>query len=112
MGQKVNEPATIVRSLWEGVSGPHVPACVYRPFWRLDLAITPFIAGEKDNRIRRKKANDVLPEHMARLPVVSQILRKTAQDFRIIANHLYDMGYGTVNWNLGCPSPMVDRNYY
>jgi len=66
-------------------------------FGGFDLAVAPFIAGKKDHRIRRKYIKDVLPENNTRLPVVPQILSKTAQDFRIFANYLYDMGYGTVN---------------
>lgn len=76
-------------------------------FGGFDLAVAPFIASKKDNRIRRKYVKDVLPENNTRLPVIPQILSKSARDFSRLANYLYDMGYGTVNWNLGCPSPKV-----
>jgi len=41
--------------------------------------------------------------------VVPQILSKTAEDFAALANYLYDLGYETANWNLGCPYPMVAK---
>jgi len=76
-------------------------------FGGFDLAVAPFIASKQDQRIKRKYVKDVLPENNTRMPVVPQILSKTAADFIVLANYLYDLGYDTVNWNLGCPYPMV-----
>jgi len=86
--------------------------CVFRHvfaehFSGFDLAIAPFIASKRDCSVRRRHVRDVWPENNTRLPVVPQILSKVATDFSAMANYLYDMGYSTVNWNLGCPSPMV-----
>jgi tRNA-dihydrouridine synthase len=72
-----------------------------------DLAVAPFIASKRDNKIKKKYVKDVLPENNSRLPVVPQILSNTAGDFTVLANFLYDLGYPTVNWNLGCPFPAV-----
>jgi tRNA-dihydrouridine synthase B len=86
--------------------------CVFRQvyaqhFHGFDLAIAPFIASKRDCPVRRRHVRDVWPENNTRLDVVPQILSKVATDFSAMANFLYDMGYNTVNWNLGCPSPMV-----
>ncbi len=86
--------------------------CVFRQsfaayFHGFDLAIAPFIASVRDCPVRRRHVRDVWPENNTRLRVVPQILSKVASDFAAMANFLYDMGYDTVNWNLGCPSPMV-----
>lgn len=76
-------------------------------FGGFDLAVAPFIASKRDNKIKKNYVKDVLPENNTRLPVVPQILSKTARDFIVLANYLYDLGYRTVNWNLGCPYPAV-----
>jgi tRNA-dihydrouridine synthase len=76
-------------------------------FGGFDLAVAPFISSKQDHHIKRKYVKDVLPENNTRMPVVPQILSKTAADFIVLANYLYDLGYNTVNWNLGCPYPMV-----
>jgi tRNA-dihydrouridine synthase len=76
-------------------------------FGGFDLAVAPFITTKQGHRIKRKYVKDVLPENNTRLPVVPQILSKTVGDFVVLANYLYDLGYNTVNWNLGCPYPMV-----
>jgi tRNA-dihydrouridine synthase B len=76
-------------------------------FGGFDLAVAPFIASKKDNIIKKKYVKDVLPENNTRLPVVPQILSKTARNFSSLANYLYDLGYPIINWNLGCPYPAV-----
>ena len=76
-------------------------------FGGFDLAVAPFIASKKNTAIKRRYVRDVWPEHNTRLPVIPQILGKSAADFIVLADFLYDQGYETVNWNLGCPYPMV-----
>jgi tRNA-dihydrouridine synthase B len=76
-------------------------------FGGFDLAVAPFITTKQGHRIKRNYVKDVLPENNTRMPVIPQILSKTAGDFILLANYLYDLGYDTVNWNLGCPYPMV-----
>ena len=76
-------------------------------FGGFDLSIAPFIASKRGHKINKKYVKDVLPENNTRLPVIPQILSNTAEDFTVLANFLYDLGYPTVNWNLGCPYPAV-----
>jgi tRNA-dihydrouridine synthase len=76
-------------------------------FGGFDLAVAPFIASKRDPKIKKNYVKDVWPENNTRLPVVPQILSKSARDFTTLANYLYDLGYRTVNWNLGCPYPAV-----
>jgi tRNA-dihydrouridine synthase len=78
-------------------------------FGGFDLAVAPFISSRSDRKIKRNYVKDVLPENNSRLPVIPQILSKTAEDFTALANYLHDLGYETVNWNLGCPYPMVAK---
>ena len=78
-------------------------------FGGFDLAVAPFISSKRDKTFKRKYVKDVLPENNTRLPVVPQILSRAAEDFAALANYLYDLGYKTVNWNLGCPCPMVAK---
>lgn len=78
-------------------------------FGGFDLAVAPFISSRRDNIIKPKHIKDVLPENNLRLPVIPQILSKSAREFSFLANHLFDLGYETVNWNLGCPFPMVTK---
>jgi tRNA-dihydrouridine synthase len=43
------------------------------------------------------------------MPVIPQILGNDPDAFVRMAGRLADLGYPTVNWNLGCPYPMVAK---
>jgi tRNA-dihydrouridine synthase B len=71
-----------------------------------DLAFSPFIETHKtDHRSYR----DVLPERNNGIKLVPQILGNKADEMRQVIVHLRELGYSLINWNLGCPYPMVTR---
>ena len=72
-----------------------------------DSAMAPFIATVAADRLTDKHVRDLLPNQNTRMPIEPQILGNTAEDFVFLARRLFDMGYPDVNWNLGCPYPMV-----
>ena len=76
-------------------------------FGGFDLAIAPFISSKRDHTFKPKYVRDVLPKNNPTLPVIPQILSNVAEDFTALANYLFNLGYGSVNWNLGCPSRTV-----
>ncbi|MBU0682177.1 MAG: tRNA-dihydrouridine synthase family protein [Proteobacteria bacterium] len=78
-----------------------------RHFPGFDLTVAPFLTTFKGNKVKSAKLDDLLPENNRDLPVVPQILSKDAEQFKVLASMLFDLGYETVNWNLGCPYPMV-----
>lgn len=78
-----------------------------RHFEGFDLAVAPFINCINANKITRKYVHDLLPENNTGMPVIPQILSKSAEGFANMANYLTDLGYDTINWNLGCPFPQV-----
>ena len=75
-------------------------------FKGLDLAVAPFISATKS-----KKPGSLLreysPDKNTGIPTIPQIMSSDPDDFTRLANVLYDIGYGEVNWNLGCPFRMV-----
>lgn len=79
-----------------------------RHFSGVDYAMAPFIATTVGERLRDAHVRDVLPEKQ-RMPVVPQLLSNNPRDFLVLARKLFDMGYETINWNLGCPYPMVAK---
>lgn len=80
-----------------------------RHFPGFDLAIAPFISALKGGLYKKKELRDVLPENNRLLPVIPQIMGNDPDDFAVVADRLYDLGYETVNWNLGCPYKMVAK---
>jgi len=78
-------------------------------FKGIDTMIAPFISSVKGSRIKKKLLKDVLPENNDRTSLIPQILGKSTEEFITLSRALYDFGYNTVNWNLGCPSPLVAK---
>jgi len=78
-------------------------------FSGIDWAVAPFLTTVKGPRIKPSHLKQVLPENNHGMPVVPQIISKTAANFAFLAQALFDLGYATVNWNLGCPYPMVAK---
>lgn len=79
-----------------------------RYFGGIDEAVAPFIATTGAERLRATHVRDLLPEQQ-HLPVIPQLLSNNPADFLALAHKLYDLGYQEVNWNLGCPYPMVAK---
>ena len=80
-----------------------------RHFHGFDSALAPFISAISVERCKPSHIRDILPENNRSLPVMPQIMTNRARDFLNLAGMLKDIGYDTVNWNLGCPYPMVAK---
>ena len=80
-----------------------------RHFVGIDHAVTPFLTTSSGPRIKPSQLKEVLPENNSRMMVTPQILSKTADHFNLLAGALCQLGYKVVNWNLGCPYPMVAK---
>lgn len=78
-------------------------------FSGIDFAVSPFIPLAQGIRFRITHLRDVIPEQNTRIPVIPQILGNDPGKFIHLAKRLHDLGYETVNWNLGCPKEAVAR---
>ena len=76
-----------------------------RVFGGFDFAVTPFVKTIKGGGCRPGKLLDFLPQNNKLLPIHPQILTGNPDDFLEMASALFDLGYQTVNLNLGCPMP-------
>lgn len=80
----------------------------------IPLAVSPFIALTRNLRFSTDNAQirDILPENnRGSIPIIPQILGKEPDEFVLLANHLYDLGYSEVNWNMGCPMRAVTAKH-
>lgn len=78
-----------------------------RHFGGFDMAVAPFINPQRSPSGKKKMLADLFPEENTALPVIPQLLDNRAEDFLHLAKRLEDLGYTSINWNLGCPAPMV-----
>ncbi len=71
------------------------------------MAIAPFISLVKNMKPYNNLLRDLYPDRNKGIPTIPQIMSSAPDDFTKLANALYDIGCGTVNWNIGCPFPTV-----
>jgi tRNA-dihydrouridine synthase B len=76
-------------------------------FKGVDMAIAPFISSSKKMKPVNNLLRECYPDKNTGIPTIPQIMSSDPDDFTKLANALYDIGCGTVNWNIGCPFPMV-----
>lgn len=81
----------------------------YNHFEGIDEAIAPFINPQTKSFFDDRMLSDVLPQNNTLKPVIPQLLHTSPEDFLALAERLADLGYSHINWNLGCPAPMVAR---
>lgn len=75
----------------------------------VDRFYAPYLKMSNDGSIKEGPKHDVLPKNNPFELVVPQLMACCADDFMVMANYLSDLGYEEVNWNLGCPYPMVAK---
>jgi len=72
------------------------------------MAVAPFINPQRFSSFKDKHLSDILPENN-QIDIIPQLLHTDADDFLALAARVHDLGYQELNWNLGCPAPMVTR---
>lgn len=75
----------------------------------VDQFYAPYLKLAHDGSIKSGPKIDVLPENNPYEPVIPQVMAATAADFLHMAGYLTDLGYTEINWNMGCPYPMVAK---
>lgn len=78
-------------------------------FEGIDEAVAPFVTTTKGRRVNRSHLRDLEPADNRAMPVVPQILGNEPGEFIRLGQAMFDLGYPEINWNLGCPYPMVAK---
>lgn len=80
----------------------------HKHFGYVDISITPFITTVKGDQIKSMQKSELTPTKNL-IPIIPQIIGKSADNFITLAKTLYDLGNSEVNWNLGCPYPTMTK---
>ena len=79
-------------------------------FGGIDTFYSPYIRLNGKMVVRRSYERDLLPENNLGLEVIPQVITNDADEFLFVANYVRELGYKELNWNLGCPYPMVTKS--
>ena len=78
-----------------------------RCFGGFDRAIAPFIQLRQGQPLKAGELRQVAPELNRGMRTIPQVLTNHAPTFLAALHELHAAGHDEVNWNLGCPYPMV-----
>lgn len=104
-----SQRAELVLAPIRGITDCHFRSLFHRHFPGFDSALAPFINPQRHSLFKTGQLKDVLPAANLELAVTPQLLHTNREDFLFLARRLQEFGYQEVNWNLGCPAPMVAR---
>lgn len=100
---------TLLSSPLQGFTDFRFRNAFHRYFGGIDTFYSPYIKLNGKLVIKGSYERDILPENNTTLEVIPQIITNDAEEFLFVANYVQQLGYKELNWNLGCPYPMVAK---
>jgi tRNA-dihydrouridine synthase B len=78
-------------------------------FGGIDTFYSPYIKLNGKLDVKPAYERDILIRNNDTLEVIPQIMTNSAEEFLFVAKYVQQFGYKELNWNLGCPYPMVTK---
>jgi len=83
-----------------------------RHFGSFDYTVAPFIPTILGNRVKDHHIRDLLQPGISTgsmTGLIPQIIGRDPTGFLLLSQKFAEMGFSSVNWNLGCPAPLVAK---
>jgi tRNA-dihydrouridine synthase len=100
---------TLLSSPLQGFTDFRFRNAFHKYFGGIDTFYSPYIRLNGKLVIKSSYERDILPENNSTLEVIPQIITNDADEFVFVAKYVQSLGYKELNWNLGCPYPMVAK---
>lgn len=81
----------------------------FQYFQGVDKCYAPYIRLTNQQEIKNNQKKDILIENNPHMPVMPQLMVNNCRDFLLVADYVQSIGYDEINWNMGCPYPMVAK---
>ncbi len=101
--------STLLSSPLQGFTDFRFRNAFHRYFGGIDTFYSPYIKLNGKLVIKGSYERDILPENNTTLEVIPQIITNDAEEFLFVTKYVQQLGYKELNWNLGCPYPMVAK---
>ena len=87
----------------------HFRNAIQSVYGGIDKFYAPYLKLNNDGTIKNTPKIDILPENNPLTSIIPQLMACNSEEFFVMANYISDLGYTELNWNMGCPYPMVTR---
>lgn len=98
---------TLLSSPLQGFTDFRFRNAFHKYFGGIDTFYSPYIRLNGTFAIKPAYDRDLLIKNNNTLEVIPQIMTNDADEFLFVAKYVQELGYKELNWNLGCPYPMV-----
>ena len=97
----------LISSPLQGFTDFHFRNAFQRFFSGIDVFYAPYIRFGGKMVIKPIYQRDLQPKNNTTLEVIPQVMTCREDEFIFAAEYVQFLGYKELNWNLGCPYPMV-----
>lgn len=101
---------TLLSSPLQGFTDFRFRNAFHHYFGGIDTFYAPYIRLNGKLKIKQSYQNDLLPENNNTLELIPQVITNDPDEFIFVAQYVQNLGYKELNWNLGCPYPMVTKS--
>ncbi|WP_233897304.1 tRNA dihydrouridine synthase [Tenacibaculum piscium] len=101
---------TLLSSPLQGFTDFRFRNAQHKYFGGIDTYYAPYIRLNGKMIIKSSYKRDLLPENNDTLTVIPQVITNDPEEFLFVAKYVQSLGYKELNWNLGCPYPMVTKS--
>lgn len=103
------EDITLLSSPLQGFTDFRFRNAFHHYFGGIDTFYAPYIRLNGKLKIKNSYQKDLKPENNTTLEVIPQVMTGNADEFLFVVKYIQSLGYKELNWNLGCPYPMVTK---
>lgn len=101
---------TLLSSPLQGFTDFRFRNAFHHYFGGIDTFYAPYIRLNGKLKIKQSYQLDLQPENNTTLNVIPQVMTNDADEFMFVVDYVQSLGYKELNWNLGCPYPMVTKS--
>ena len=100
---------TLLSSPLQGFTDFRFRNAFHKYFGGIDTFYAPYIRLNGKMVIKNSYQKDLQPDNNTTLEVIPQVMTGDADEFLFVIKYIQSLGYKELNWNLGCPYPMVTK---
>lgn len=105
----MSSKVTLLSSPLQGFTDFRFRNAFHHYFGGIDTFYAPYIRLNGKLAIKGVYQRDLALQNNKTLTVIPQVMTSDAEEFLYVVKYVQEIGYKELNWNLGCPYPMVTK---